>query len=221
APHPPARPGRRLPRRHPRPDHVRPCARGDPRPLLRGPGGRQGARARGAGPPRHRQARALAAERDRCRCGRVGPGTGAGARRDGAGRSGLGVTSPTPQLAELRTRPTAALVRAAVIGGASLALALLLGRPEIILAGLPLMVSALVALARRIRRGEERTVVDPTQRVSRRSIEEGGTVAVTVRTAPGVLTAATLPMPRHARVAPRHGSLAGDGAVALRVSAQR
>src|SRR5699024_119920 len=167
------------------------------------------------------QARALAAERDRCRCGRVGPGTGAGARRDGAGRSGLGVTSPTPQLAELRTRPTAALVRAAVIGGASLALALLLGRPEIILAGLPLMVWALVALARRIRRGEERTVVDPTQRVSRRSIEEGGTVAVTVRTAPGVLTAATLPMPRHARVAPRHGSLAGDGAVALRVSAQR
>jgi len=131
------------------------------------------------------------------------------------------VTSPTPQLAELRTRPTAALVRAAVIGGASLALALLLGRPEIILAGLPLMVWALVALARRIRRGEERTVVDPTQRVSRRSIEEGGTVAVTVRTAPGVLTAATLPMPRHARVAPRHGSLAGDGAVALRVSAQR
>lgn len=131
------------------------------------------------------------------------------------------MTSSTPQLSELRTRPTAALVRAAVIGGGALALALLLGRPEIILAGLPMLIWALVALARRLQRGEERTVVDPTQRVNRRSIEEGGTAAVTVRTSPGTLTAATLPMPRAADVAPRHGSLAGDGEVRLRVTAHR
>lgn len=122
---------------------------------------------------------------------------------------------------ELRTRPTAALVRAAIIGGVSLALALVLGRPEVILVGLPLLVWALVALARRTLRGEERAVVDPQQRVNRRSIEEGGTAAVIVRTDPGVLTAATLPMPPHADVAPRHGALAGDGEVQLRVSAQR
>lgn len=122
---------------------------------------------------------------------------------------------------ELRTRPTAALVRAAIIGGVSLALALVLGRPDVILVGLPMLVWALVALARRTLRGEERAVVDPQQRVNRRSIEEGGTAAVTVRTDPGVLTAATLPMPPHADVAPRHGALAGDGEVQLRVSAQR
>ena len=131
------------------------------------------------------------------------------------------MTSSTPQLSELRTRPTAALVRAAVIGGGALALALLLGRPEIILAGLPMLIWALVALARRLQRGEERTVVDPAQRVNRCSIEEGGTAAVTVRTSPGTLTAATLPMPRAADVAPRHGSLAGDGEVRLRVTAHR
>src|SRR5699024_889264 len=64
-------------------------------------------------------------------------------------------------------------------------------------------------------------VVDPQQRVNRRSIEEGGTAAVTVRTDPGVLTAAPLPMPPHADIAPRHASLAGDGELQMRVSAQR
>lgn len=131
------------------------------------------------------------------------------------------MSSPSPADGELRTRPTAALLRAAVIGTAALTLALVLGRPEIILVGLPLMVWAVVALARRILRGEERTVAEPLLRVNRRSIEEGGTATVTVRTGPGVLTAATLPMPHHAELAPRHGSLAGDGTVGLRISAQR
>jgi uncharacterized protein (DUF58 family) len=131
------------------------------------------------------------------------------------------VSSSSPRPLELRTRPTAALVRAAVIGGGALTLALVLGRPEIILVGLPLLVWALVALARRILRGEERAVLDPQLRVSRRTIEEGSGAAVTVRTAPGVLTTATLPMPPHTDVAPRHGSLAGDGEVRMRLSAQR
>jgi len=131
------------------------------------------------------------------------------------------VTSHSPQRSELRTRPTPALLRAAVIGTAALMLSLVAGRPELILVGAPMLVWALVALARRILRGEERTVVDPQLRVNRRSIEEGGTAAVTVRTSPGVLMAATLPLPPHVDVAPRRGSLAGDAEVRLRVSAQR
>ncbi|ATG52737.1 DUF58 domain-containing protein [Brachybacterium vulturis] len=131
------------------------------------------------------------------------------------------MTSGSRQPTGLRIRPTAALVRAAVIGGASLALSLALGRPELILVGMPMLAWALVSLARRVLRGEELAVVDPQLRISRRSIEEGGTAAVVVQTAPGVLTTASLPMPPHAELAPRHGSLAGDGEVALRVSAQR
>lgn len=131
------------------------------------------------------------------------------------------MTSESPQRAELRTRPTAALLRAAVVGGAALVMALLTGRPEIILAGAPLLLWAMVAIARRQLRGEAQAPVHPTLHVNRRSIEEGGTAAVTVRTSPGVLTTATLPMPPHADVAPRHGSVAGDGAVGMRISAQR
>lgn len=131
------------------------------------------------------------------------------------------MTSAPPPTGGLRTRPTAALVRAAVTGGASLALALLLGRPEIILVGLPLLAWALVALTRRVLRGEEGGVAEPRLRLDRRRLEEGGTTALTVRTAPGVLTAATLPRPHHAELAPRHGALAGDGEVRMHLSAQR
>ncbi|APX34290.1 hypothetical protein BH708_18030 [Brachybacterium sp. P6-10-X1] len=119
------------------------------------------------------------------------------------------------------TRPTAALVRAAVIGCACLALAVLAGRPVIILAGLPLLVWTLVAVARRIARGEEHGTAAATVTSNRRSIEEGGTAAISVRTAPGVLTAATIPLPPHSHFSPRHGSAAGDGSLRLRVSAQR
>lgn len=131
------------------------------------------------------------------------------------------MTSPSAQLDELRTRPTAALVRAAVAGGAASALALVLGRPELVLVGLPLLLWALMALARRITRGEERTVVDPVRSVNRRSIEEGGSVALSVRSAPGTLVAATLPRIPRAALAPRHGALGGDGAVRLHVTSHR
>ncbi|WP_304502124.1 DUF58 domain-containing protein [Brachybacterium sp. FME24] len=121
----------------------------------------------------------------------------------------------------MRTGPSAALVRAAVIGCAAVGLAVLVGRPVLILAGLPLLAWALVALARRLARGEEHGVAAPHARTTRRTIEEGGTAAVTLTTAPGVLTAATIPMRAHALFGPRHGSAAGDGSLRLRVTAQR
>nr|WP_245354383.1 DUF58 domain-containing protein [Brachybacterium sacelli] len=113
------------------------------------------------------------------------------------------------------------MVRAAVIGCAALALAVLTGRPLIILAGLPLLMWTLVAVARRVARGEEHGSPSPAVVSNRRSLEEGGTAAVSVTTAPGVLTAATIPLQPHSRFSPRHGSAAGDGTLRLRVSAQR
>lgn len=117
--------------------------------------------------------------------------------------------------AAFRSRPTAALVRAAVIGGGALALALLVGRPALIMAGLPLLAWAVLALARR------RPLPAPSVAVTRQVIEEGAAAAVSVRSEPGVLTAVTVPMRAHARLHPRLGSGAGDGRVRLRLSAQR
>ncbi len=121
----------------------------------------------------------------------------------------------------LRMRPTAALVRAAAVGCGALALAVLAGRPELVVAGLPLLAWALVALARRLLRGEEQGIPAPRPSVNRHRLEEGGTAAVTVAGTPGTLVAATIPRRGHTDLAPRHGSLGGDGTVSLRVSAQR
>ena len=130
-------------------------------------------------------------------------------------------TSTPHQREPLRTRPTAALVRAAVVGSAALAMAVLIGNPTLILAGLPLLAWAVVAFARRVARGEEHGVTAPRMRVTRPTIEEGGTSAALLTTAPGVLTTASVPLPAHADLAPRHGSLAGDGSVRLRITAHR
>ena len=131
------------------------------------------------------------------------------------------LTSTPHQLELLRTRPSAALVRAAVVAGAALTLAVLLGRPMLILVGLPMLAWAVVALARRVARGEERGVTGPRMRVTRPTIEEAGTSAALATTAPGVLTTVSLPLPPHADLAPRHGSLAGDGAVRVRITGHR
>src|SRR5699024_9865041 len=131
------------------------------------------------------------------------------------------MSSQPPQPPPLRMRPTAALVRAAAIGCGALALAVLTGRPELILAGLPLLAWALVALARRILRGEEQGIPTPRLSVNRRRLEEGGTAAVRVAGTPGTLVAATIPRRGHTALGPRHGSLGADGTAGLRVSAQR
>lgn len=130
-------------------------------------------------------------------------------------------TSTPHQGEPLRTRPTAALVRAVVVGSAALALAVLIGNPTLILAGLPVLAWAVVAFARRLARGEEHGVSPPRMRVTRPTIEEGGTSAALLTTAPGTLTTASVPLPAHADLAPRHGSVAGDGTVRLRITAHR
>lgn len=121
----------------------------------------------------------------------------------------------------LPTRPTAALVRAAIVGCAALALAVLVGRPELILAGLPLLVWALIAIARRIAREEMRGTTPAVLRLGRGVIEEDATTAISVRSTPGVLTTATAPMQPHADLSPRYGSLSGDGEARLRLTSHR
>lgn len=131
--------------------------------------------------------------------------------------------SPTapPAGRPIRTRPSAALIRAAVVGCGALALAVILGRPHLVLAGLPLLVWALIATARRISRDEALGIERPTIRLGRAVIEEGATTAATVSASPGVLTATTVPLRPHADMHPRYGSVVGDGETRLRLTAHR
>ena len=120
-----------------------------------------------------------------------------------------------------RTRPSAALVRAVLVSTPVLAVAVIAGQPALIPAVLPLLLWAVIALARRTLRGEERAVPAPQQQANRRTLEEGGTVALTVRTAPGLLTVCSVPRPPSADLAPPRGSLAADGQVRLRMTTHR
>ncbi|MGO1228685.1 MAG: DUF58 domain-containing protein, partial [Brachybacterium sp.] len=126
-----------------------------------------------------------------------------------------------PSAPGARRRPTAALLRAAIVGCAAMALAVLVGKPALILAGLPLLVWALVALALRLVAPPEQESAPPRIQASRRTLEEGGSAIISLATAPGVLTAATFPMRPQTDFAPRYGSTAGDGHLQLRLSAQR
>lgn len=137
-----------------------------------------------------------------------------------AGQSTVGPPEPSTAPAP-SPRPSAALVRAAVVGILALALAVLRGEPALILAGLPLLAWALLALARRTARGEERSYPSPSLHLNRRRIDEDGAARATVTAGPGLLTTATVPMPPHADLAPRHGSLTGAGEAELRVGARR
>jgi len=118
-------------------------------------------------------------------------------------------------------RPTAALARAAIVGCGAFALAVLLGRPALVLVGLPLMAWALMAVAARIGRGEERDIQPPPLLTGRRTVEEGGSTSVGLRGTPGLLTAASVPLLPHTVLAPRHGALAADGELRIRVDARR
>lgn len=121
----------------------------------------------------------------------------------------------------LRTRPTAALVRATIIGSGTVALAVLLGRPALVLAGLPLLLWAAVAVARRIARGEDRGVPRPTLTFARRIVEEGASTSMSVHAAPGLLVTASVPLRAHLDLGPRHGSITGSGRARLRATAHR
>ncbi|HLQ80479.1 MAG TPA: DUF58 domain-containing protein [Brachybacterium sp.] len=121
----------------------------------------------------------------------------------------------------LRLRPTPAFFRAAAIAGAALALAVLRGSPALIAAGLPLLAWCVVSLAWRTARAEEDGIPGARMHVTSPTIEEGGTSAALVTTAPGVLTSVTLPRPAHVDLAPRCGSLAGDGSARIRLTAHR
>lgn len=121
----------------------------------------------------------------------------------------------------LRTRATGALVRAAAVGCVGLALAVLLGRPELILAGLGLLVWALVAVAWRLNREQGQGIAPARLQLGRGVIEEAATSTVSVLSSPGVLTTASVPLRPHARLSPRYGSTSGDGRARLRLTAQR
>lgn len=117
--------------------------------------------------------------------------------------------------------PTPALRRAAVAGGVALLLAVLLGREQLVLVGLPLVLWAVLALALRFARGQDTALAAPRLRVSSQDLEEGATAALTVPGPRGMLTAATIPPPPQADVAPRRGALAGEGNLPLRLTARR
>ena len=121
----------------------------------------------------------------------------------------------------LPTRPTRAMVRAAVVGCGALAMAVLLGRPPLLLVGLPLLAWALTALALRILRGQEGGIAAPEVLPGRRTIQEGGASAVSLRASFDALTSVTVPLQPGALLSPRHGSLTAVGSVRLRVSARR
>ena len=103
----------------------------------------------------------------------------------------------------LPTRPTPAMVRAAVVGCGALAMAVLLGRPPLLLVGLPLLAWALTALALRILRGQEGGIAAPEVLPGRRTIQEGGASAVSLRASSDALTSVTVPLQPGALLSPR------------------
>ena len=121
----------------------------------------------------------------------------------------------------LRTRPTGAFLAAVTGGAAALALAVLLGRPALVLVGLPLLAWATVAVAGRVLRGVERGEEPPVVLTGRRVLEEGGSSTAAVRARPGTLLGVTVPLQPHLALTPRHGSTAGAGEVRFRVSSRR
>lgn len=121
----------------------------------------------------------------------------------------------------LRLRSTAALARGAIGGCIVLVLAVLLGRPDLVLLGTPLLLWAAAALARRARRGESEAVPGPVLRASATTVPEGGSAIVAVTTHPGLLTSVTLPLSAAAELEPGGGSLVGDGEARFAIRATR
>src|SRR5699024_2692835 len=168
--------------------------------------------------------RAARGRRGRARVGAAadrGAGCGPPAGDGGSGRRGRGRADGRARVRPVRMRPTAALARAAIVGCGAFALAVLLGRPALVLVGLPLMAWALMAVAARVGRGAERDIQPPALLTGGRTVEEAGSTSVGLRGPPGLLTAASVPLLPHTVLAPRHGALAADGELRIRVDARR
>lgn len=123
--------------------------------------------------------------------------------------------------------PTPALLRAVAVGVLPAVLAVWIGRPELIVLGLPLLAWALLAVVRRLWRGQDADAGRVRVRSTERSIAEGGTVRILVD-APGAeggpstdLLGITAPLPAHAALTPPLGSRADLGSVPLTVTARR
>lgn len=117
--------------------------------------------------------------------------------------------------------PTPALVRAVSIGVGTVLLAVLVGRPELMLLGAPLLVWALVAACWRLLHADATRPDSPRIRRGVRAIEEGGSTAITVTAAPELLLSVSVPLTAHADLFPRFGSATARHEVPLRVTATR
>lgn len=128
---------------------------------------------------------------------------------------------------------TPAMLRAVVVGTLPAVLAVMAGRPELLVLGLPLLAWAVLAVVRRLARGgaEGADLASVRVRSTERSIAEGGTVRIVVD-APGApeasksgssgsLLGVTVPLPAHASLTPPLGSRADAGSVPLTVTARR
>lgn len=123
--------------------------------------------------------------------------------------------------APLQPRPTPALTRAVVAGCSVALLAMLAGRPTLLLLAVPLLAWAAIARARHTATHQDHGVPGPQVRTSARSLTEGSGAAIEVTTAPGLLTTVTLPLSPAADLNPPRGSLCADGQTRFSLLAHR
>ncbi|PWH07681.1 DUF58 domain-containing protein [Brachybacterium endophyticum] len=121
----------------------------------------------------------------------------------------------------LRTLPSPALIRAGLAGSLAAVLAVLVGRPQLLALGLPLLAWAIIAVVRRLARGERDGLLRPRVRSTGRKLDEGGTVAIAVDSSEDVLLGLSVPVPAHALLSPPLGSELTARSARLVVTAQR
>ncbi|EWS81876.1 hypothetical protein BF93_13660 [Brachybacterium phenoliresistens] len=130
----------------------------------------------------------------------------------------------TPAGPPLRLRPTPAHTRAVVAGGGAGAIAVLAGRPDLLVVVLPLLVWALLAhAALLLRAGAPGPMAEPAPvlRLGTDRLPEGGTVRASVHVAPGTVAGVVLPPRAHAYTTPRYATAADADAVSLSLTVRR
>ncbi|MFC0675254.1 DUF58 domain-containing protein [Brachybacterium hainanense] len=120
-------------------------------------------------------------------------------------------------------RPTAAHTRALLTGALAALIAVLAGRPDLLVLVLPLLVWVLLAHVARLRRPgpEPGTVAAPVLRLSTNRVAEGRTVTARVHASPGLLVGAVLPARAHAYSSPRHGAEADADSAGISLTVRR
>jgi uncharacterized protein (DUF58 family) len=138
-----------------------------------------------------------------------------------------------PGSGRLSLVPTPALVRAGLLGVLTVALAVITGRPLLMMAGLPLLAWAVLAtlrplLSRRTQdEADDATRIDPGSvdapvlRATSTAIAEGGTVTLAATATPGTIVTADVPLAAHADLDPPLGSAVGSEEARLTVTARR